>query len=170
MAPDLLFEIRKNLIGVSWEYDDAEADESYTEEMEKNNHSNDGIFIYSIDNNKIIEKKILHGYYFGYSYIVMEDKLILKKNSEIFVYNLNNYELRFKFQENTYLNINPFNEKYFIVYYKDGTKAIIKLFNINSMKNEQSFEFQANNNVFKIFPISNNEYVFGNSILKIDEV
>ena len=172
MAPDLLFEIRNNLIGVSWEYDDAEADESYTEEMEKNNHSNDGIFIYSIDNNKIIEKKILHGYYFGgkYSYIVMEDKLILKKNSEIFVYNLNNYELRFKFQEYTYLKMNPFNEKYFIVYYKDGTKAIIKLFNINSMKNEQSFEFQANNNVFKIFPISNNEYVFGNSILTIDEV
>ena len=172
MAPDLLFEIRNNLIGVSWEYDDAEADESYTEEMEKNNHSNDGIFIYSIDNNKIIEKKILHGYYFGgkYSYIVMEDKLILKKNSEIFVYNLNNYELRFKFQEYTYLKMNPFNEKYFIVYYKDGTKAIIKLFNINSMKNEQSFEFQANNNEFKIFPISNNEYVFGNSILTIDEV
>ena len=38
MAPDSLFEIRKNLIGVSWEYDDAEADESYNEEMEKDNH------------------------------------------------------------------------------------------------------------------------------------
>ena len=38
------------------------------------------------------------------------------------------------------------------------------------MKNEQSFEFQAKNNECVIYPINNNEYVFGNLIATIDEV
>lgn len=59
MEVDSLFEIRNNLIGVSGYYDDVEADEDYTEEMEiNNNYSNDGIYIYLIDDNKIILKKL----------------------------------------------------------------------------------------------------------------
>ena len=173
MAPEHLLEIRKNLIGVSWNYDDEEADESYTEEMEKNNHSKDGIYIYLIDNNKIIEKKNFVSLFFlmdQYSFIVMEDKLILKRNNEIFVYNLDNHELNFKFQENNNFDMYQFNKKYFIVFYKDDTKAIIKLYNINSMKNEQLFEFQAKSKIGKIFPISNNEIVFDNFIATIEKV
>ena len=54
------FEIKKNIIGVYWQFDDAENDETITDEDEYNeNHSNDGLFIYEIKNNKIEEIKIL---------------------------------------------------------------------------------------------------------------
>ena len=130
------FEIKQNLIGVSWDYDDLEAEESYEEEEQwEENHKDDGIYIYSIDNDKIIEKKILRGTYFGgeYSYVVAEDKLILTKKDGIVLYNLNNYELMLEFKENDdiYPRIYPFNEKYFILFYIKDTKAKIKLYNIN---------------------------------------
>ena len=72
----------------------------------------------------------MYGYHFGrrYSYIYLKDKLILKKNEEILVYNSNNFELSFKFKENSNFKIYPFNERYFTVCYKDGSKAIIKLY------------------------------------------
>ena len=54
-----LFEIRNNLIGVFWEFDDAEKDEIIKDiNIMKKYHSNDGIYIYSIQNNKIIHKKL----------------------------------------------------------------------------------------------------------------
>ena len=53
-----LFEIRDNLIGVYWNYDDAEADEIFNDgNISEQNHFNDGIYIYLIENDKIIEKK-----------------------------------------------------------------------------------------------------------------
>ena len=55
-----LFEIRNNLIGVFWEFDDASYDTPSTEERFLKKHSNDGLYIYSIQNNKIFEKKILN--------------------------------------------------------------------------------------------------------------
>ena len=55
-----------------------------------------------------------------------------------------------------------------ILFYRKGTKAIFKLYNINSMKNEQSFEFPAKTEKCDIFPISNNEYIFDNFIVTIE--
>ena len=74
-----IFEIRKNIIGVFWERDDAEADDYFTQERFYKNHSNDGLYIYSVNNNKIIEKKALKFIAKAkqkYSHIVMNDKLI----------------------------------------------------------------------------------------------
>ena len=97
----------------------------------------------------------------------MHNKLILTKDQILDVYNLNNFELMFQLKENSYLDIYPFNEKYFSIFYKEGTKVIIKLYNIKSMKNEQTFEFQKINNGNYLFPISNNEYMFDGSIITI---
>ena len=85
----------------------------------------------------------MFGSYFSiYSYAILDNKLILTKDQILDVYNLNNFELMFQLKENSYLDIYPFNKKYFIIFYKEGTKAIIKLYNIKSMRNEQTFEFQ----------------------------
>ena len=61
MVASNLFEIKNNLIGVCWKYDDdEESDNSFESEQTYNiNHLNDGITIYSIENNQIKEKKIL---------------------------------------------------------------------------------------------------------------
>ena len=144
-----LFEIRNNLIGVIWYFDDAASDLSFTEKDEKDyihNHSNDGIYIYSVDNNKIIEKKKINilgqwnehqsPEYLIYSYVVMENKLILRNYLDIDIYNLNNYKLLFKQNIDwTGFKIYPFDEKHFILFDDLGRKAIFKLYNINSMKN-----------------------------------
>ena len=176
-----LFEIRNNLIGVFWEFDDASYDTPSTEEGFLKKHSNDGLYIYSIQNNKIFEKKnfkfmsesfwkLKRNKEKKYSYVIINNKLILKKNKEIDVYDLNNYSFLFKFNfDFNEFNICPFNEKYFSIFYKEGTKAIIKLYNINSMKNEQTFEFFGKYNS-NLFPISNNEYVFDDLIITIAEV
>ena len=167
-----LFEIRNNLIGVFWNFDDAEKDEIIKDiNIMKKYHSNDGIYIYSIQNNKIIHKKTLFGSYFSfYSYAILDNKLILTKDQILDVFNLNNFELMFELKENSYLDIYPFNEKYFSIFYKEGTKVIIKLYNIKSMRNEQTFEFQKKNNGNYLFPISNNEYMFDGSIITIARV
>ena len=70
-------------------------------------------------------------------------------------------------KENSYSYIYPFNEKYFTAFYEEGTKAIIKLYNINSMKYEQNFEFHATINDNNFFPISNTEYMIDNNIVTI---
>ena len=176
-----LFEIRNNLIGVFWEFDDASYDTPSTEDRFLKKHSNDGLYIYSIQNNKIFEKKnfkfmsesfwkLKRNKEKKYSYVIINNKLILKKNKEIDVYDLNNYSFLFKFNfDFNEFNICPCNEKYFSIFYKEGTKAIIKLYNINSMKNEQTFEFFGKYNS-NLFPISNNEYVFDDLIITIAEV
>ena len=176
-----LFETRNNLIGVFWEFDDASYDTPSTEEGFLKKHSNDGLYIYSIQNNKIFEKKnfkfmsesfweLKRNKEKKYSYVIINNKLILKKNKEIDVYDLNNYSFLFKFNfDFNEFNIYPFNEKYLTVFYKEGTKAIIKLYNINSMKNEQTFEVFGKYNS-NLFPISNNEYVFDDLIITIAEI
>ena len=166
MEVSTLFEIRNNLIGVSWDYDDAEADETFDEETETINHSNDGIYIYLIDKNEIINKKFLKiktsGIYF---HAVIEDKLILKGMEYIVLYNLNNFELMFKFKVEYSSKLYPFNEKYFILFYNENSEAIFKLYNVNSMKNEQTIEVQGNLDKRNLFPISNKEYVFNDLII-----
>lgn len=59
MVPISLFEIKNNYIGVSWEYDDVEEDDSLLDcdENNVNSHKNDGLIIYLVDNNQIKEKK-----------------------------------------------------------------------------------------------------------------
>lgn len=54
-----IFEIKNNFIGVSWEYDDAEADDTIDEEDANDKHKNDGLIIYLVNNNEIKEKKIM---------------------------------------------------------------------------------------------------------------
>ena len=101
---------------------------------------------------------------------IIDNKLILKKNKEIDIYYSNNYSFLFKYNfDFDEFNIYRFNEKYFTVFYKGGTKAIIKLYDINSMKIEQSFEFNGKFNA-NLFPISKNEYVFDDLIITINEV
>lgn len=172
-----IFEIRNNLIGVFWKRDDAEADDIIPiKEGCYKKHSNDGLYIYSVNNDKIIEKKALKFIDNSfktqkYSYIVINDKLILKKINEIDVYGLNNYAPLFKLKfDFSLFNVYPFNEKYFSLFYKEGNKAKIKLYNINSFKNEQNFEFYAKKFNSNLFPISNNEYVLDDVIITINEV
>ena len=172
------FEIRNNLIGVTWEYDDVEADDTdVVEEIYERNHLNDGIFIYLVDNNKIIKKKILDKktlWVIGnYSYVITKDKLILRftKEEEIRLYNLNNLEFMLKLNMGLFFKIYPFNEKYIIIFYKKSDhKAIIKIYNINKMNNVQIIKVLSEVNENNFFPISNDEYIFNNFIITIKEV
>ena len=179
MEATSVFEIRNNLLGVPWKFDDAEKDYTIKDiKMIHRNHLNDGIYIYLISKDKIIQKKILHckGFARGLCYkpyFAMENKLILGTYEYIFVYKLNTFETMFKLSSN-YLrsyNIYPFNEKNFILYERKGSKAKFILYNINTMKSIQTMEVSgAKGNEFDLFPISNNEYIFHNSIITIDEV
>ena len=55
MEATYIFEIRNNLIGVPWKFDDAEADCTYKDiKTIHRNHLNDGIYIYLISRCKII--------------------------------------------------------------------------------------------------------------------
>ena len=48
MEPTSLFEIKNNLIGVPWQYDDAEVDYTIAESMNIHKyHENDGIYIFN---------------------------------------------------------------------------------------------------------------------------
>ena len=67
MAVNSVFEIRNNLIGATWKYDDAEADSIRDERKFHQNHLNDGIYLYLINNNKIIQKKIFKCNYLNYN-------------------------------------------------------------------------------------------------------
>ena len=57
-----------------------------------------------------------------------------------------------------------------ILFYLKGSKAKFILYNINTMKDVQTIEISAKGNEFDLFPISNNEYIFHNLIITIDEV
>ena len=105
-------------------------------------------------------------------YFALEVKLILGTFDYIFIYKLNTFETMFKLStKNLRLcNIYPFNEKNFILFEREGSKAKFILYNINTMKDVQTIEINAKNNEFDLFPISNNEYIFHNLIITIDEV
>jgi hypothetical protein len=178
MEATTVFEIRNNLIGVPWKFDDAEKD--YTIKDIKSFHRfhlNDGIYIYLISKDKIIQKVILkckgfaRGAYYK-PYFAMGDKLILGTFDYIFVYKLNTFETMFKLSSNNLssCNIYPFNEKNFILFQREGSKAKFILYNINTMKSIQTIEVSAKDNELDLFPISNNEYIFNNLIITIDEV
>lgn len=176
MDASKLFHIKNNLIGVFWTYDDAEADETFDEETGEINHAGDGIIIYSIDNNEIIEKKILkRKEVYGKNFLVLtKDKFILnytiKDYMELGVYDLNNLEFLFKIKLDYIQRIYPFNKKNFISFHREGDKAIFNIYNINTMKNVQNFEIKNDINTDEFFsPINENEYVFRNSIIAIYE-
>ena len=63
----------------------------------------------------------------------------------------------------------PFNEKYFILF-KEGSNAKFMLYNINTMKDVQTIEVLSKSNERILFPVSNNEYIFNNSIVTISEL
>ena len=124
MMPISLFEIKNNYIGVSWEYDDADEDDSPLDCVENNvkGHNNDGLIIYLVDNNeikekKIMEKKIVCGKYF---FVLLNDTFILQYSiefkDEIGLFNLSNFEQisRLKIESNFCFYIYPFNEDYFV--------------------------------------------------------
>ena len=181
-----LFEIKNNLIGICWEYDDAEADLSYDEPTFELNHSNDGLAIYLIDN-KIKEKKVLSRILISRknAFILLEDKFILNYYTPQFafelnikgigVYNLNNLEFMFKFTYDYFkLNLCPFNKKYFVLLYREShekNKEKINIYDSNTLKNIQSIEIEIDTNPYKncLFPISTNEYFFNNYIINIQE-
>jgi len=138
------------------------------------NHIYDGLYIYLVSNNKLIQKKFISfkGSLENNSYIVKDDKLILKLFDEIIVYELNNFEIMWKISVTNLIQsyIYPFNERYFILFGFRESKAKFILYNINTMKDVQTIEVLNNNNQkCYMFPISNNEYIFNNLIITINE-
>ena len=106
----------------------------------------------------------------------MENKFILnytiKGSIELGIYDLNNLELLFKFKLYFICNIYPLNKKNFITFRREGDKAKFNIYNANIMKSIQNFEIKANTtsiNYYLLFPINEKEFVFNDTIIKIDE-
>ena len=174
------FEIKNNLIGVCWEYDDAEADETYDDDTYELNHSNDGLFFYLIDNNEIKGKKIFKNISIfpeKYFFILLENKFILsyynKGTKELGVFDSNNLEFIFKIRLDFSSYIYPFNKKHFILFYLKDNIAKINIYNINTMKMIQNYEIETKEtkpvlfHEYHLFPINTDEYAFKNLIFKI---
>ena len=170
MQPESLFEIKNNFIGVGWEYDDAEADDtSVDEETANNNHKNDGLIIYLVNNNNIKEKKFFQKKtVFGkFFFVLYEERFILKyyinQKYEIVFFDLNSFELMYKLkvESNFYCFIYPFNKDYF-VFLKDDNEIKFEIYNCKTLKNVQSIKLNAPSSLFydeyKLFQINSNEY------------
>jgi len=73
------FEIKENIIGVYWNFDDAENDETISDNEEAEiNHLNDGLYIYEIKNDEIQEiKMIKKDPYHYHSFIYLKDSIII---------------------------------------------------------------------------------------------
>ena len=69
-------------------------------------------------------------------YVIIKDRLILKKHKEIAIYSVNNYEFLFKFTYyfNSFKIYPLFNEKYFNKFYIECKKAKFQLYNVNPLK------------------------------------
>ena len=173
------FEIKNNLIGISWRYDDEEADETYDSITYEINHSNDVLIFYFIDNNEIKEKKMLKNYSVfpeKYFFVLLENKFILnykiKGKKELGVFDLNNLEIIFKIEFDFSCNIYPFNKKSFVLFYLKDNKAKFNIYNISTMKSIQNCEIETKHDPyieFYLFPINIGEYAFKNLIFKINE-
>ena len=178
-----VFEIKSNFIGVSWEYDDAEADDTSTDvEMHNNNHKNDGLIIYYVNNNEIkekkfMEKKLVYGKFF---FVLFENTFILNYSidfeDEIGLFNLNNFEqiCKLKIKNERYLSyyIYPFNKDYFVLF-KDDKGIKFEVYNCNTLKNVQSININAPSSLLYkriiLFQINSNEYAFNKFIIKIEK-
>ena len=183
------FEIKKNIIGVYWQFDDAENDESINDSDEwEINHSNDGLYIYEIKNNQIQEIKILKKEPSEYhSFINFKNTLIMKyykkykkkiitldKTNLKFINNLtitNNFTLKW--------DISSFNHNYFIViiWKKDEpitfqiyeNKTIKKVYESKSDKKYFLTEKNADYWNCSLYKLNNNEYLLKNLIIKIEK-
>jgi hypothetical protein len=171
-----IFEIKNNFIGVSWEYDDAQADETIGEdEDEDDRFKNDGLIIYLVNNNeikekKIMEKKLVSGKFF---FVLLENIFILQYSinfeDEIGLFDLNNFEQQCKLKiENAY--IYPFNKDYFVLFRNDKDIKF-ELYKCKSLENVQSIQIEApplQYSQFNLFQINSNEYAFNKFVIKIE--
>ena len=176
-----IFEIKNNFIGVSWEYDDAEADDtSRDEEHYNNDHKNDGLIIYLVNNNeiqekKVFQKKIVSGKFF---FVLLEKRFILQYSinfkDEIGLFDLHNFEqmCKLKIESDSCFYIYPFNDDYFVLF-KDDKGIKFEVYNCNTMKNVQSININAPSSLlyeqFILFQINSNEYAFNKFIIKIEK-
>ena len=184
------FEIKKNIIGVYWQFDDAENDETITDEDEYNeNHSNDGLFIYEIKNNKIEEIKILKkidptNYH---SFIYLKNSLIMKYyinyKKHILSLDRNNLQvinkLDFVDDSTKSCDISPFDSHLFIVaFWKKNEPIKFIIYDNKTLKKVYESEteekyFLTEKNVdcwnFSLCKLKNNEYLLKNLIIKIEK-
>ena len=74
------FEIKKNIIGVYWHFDDAENDSLMSDnETWENNHVNDGLYIYEIKNDEMEKLKIIKKEPNNYhSFIYLKNSIIIE--------------------------------------------------------------------------------------------
>ena len=73
------FEIKENIIGVYWNFDDAENDETISDNEEAEiNHLNDGLYIYEIKNDEMQEIKMIKKEPYNYhSFIYLKNSIII---------------------------------------------------------------------------------------------
>ena len=184
------FEIKKNIIGVYWQFDDAENDETITDEDEYNeNHSNDGLFIYEIKNNKIEEIKILKkidptNYH---SFIYLKNSLIMKYyinyKKHILSLDRNNLQvinkLDFVDDSTKSCDISPFDSHLFIVAFWKKNEPI-KFIIYDNKSNKKVYESETDKKYFltennfvcwncALYKLKNNEYLLKNLIIKIEK-
>ena len=183
------FEIKKNIIGVYWRYDDAENDETITddEEMEKN-HSNDGLFIYEIKNNEIKEIKILKNEPIDYhSFIYLKNTLIMEYyknfNKQILTLDRNNLQiinnLEFTDDSRSSCDMSSFGSNFFIVAMWKKNEPI-KFIIYDNKSNKKVYESETDKKYFltennfdcwncALYKLKNNEYLLKNLIIKIEK-
>ena len=181
------FEIKNNIIGVYWIFDDFENDEIYSDnDKVDKDHSNDGLYIYEIKNNKIYEIKILkidpedyHSFIYLKNVLIMKcykkyEKLILtldKINFQI----INNLTYTDDFSQS--FDISSFDNNFFIlVIYEVDKPIIFKIYDNKTLKKVYESEsekkyFKDKNNVwfYSLYKLKNNEYLLKNLIIKIEK-
>ena len=182
------FEIKKNIIGVFWNFDLAENDETVSDNEEwMNNFSNDGLYIYEIKNDEIQEiKMIKRDPYHYHSFIYLKDSIIIDYfedfKRKVFTLDKNNLQiinnLTFLDDNSLFWNISAFNCSYFVVaIWKEDKPIKFQIYEIKTLKKVYEWKtdkiyFSNDNNGYiwdySLFKINNNDYLLKNLIIKIE--
>jgi len=182
------FEIKENIIGVYWNFDDAENDETISDNEEAEiNHLNDGLYIYEIKNDEIQEiKMIKKDPYHYHSFIYLKDSIIIDYfegfKRKVFTLDKNNLQiinnLTFIDDNSLFWNISSFNSSYFVVaIWKEDKPIKFQIYEIKTLKKVYEWEtvkiyFSNDNNGYiwdySLFKINNNDYLLKNLIIKIE--
>ena len=182
------FEIKNNIVGIYWQFNDTANDDTMTDNDEwDKNHSNDGLFIYEIKNNEIQEiknfKKEPSDYH---SFIYLKNNLIIKDEIKFqkMISTLDRTNLSFInkliFTDDNTLrwNFSPINHKFFIVVIWKREKPIkFKIYENKTFK--KVFESESDKQYFlsknnadywgcSLYKLKKNEYLLKDLIIKID--
>ena len=185
MEAERPFEIKKNIIGVYWDFDEAEYDGTDSdEEVYDQHHSHDGLYIYEVKNNEMKEIKFIPKMTSSFhSLIYHKNNLIMKYNQK---YNekISTLDLtNLKFINNLYFtkdnsinwDIAPYNNKYFIVIIYGKNKSVkFKIYENRTFKiiyESETFQNAITTDGFyfkKLYKLDNNKYLFHNLIINIE--